>query len=59
LNSEYRKYESKYSDSESPTTDINILPGAINSKDIRRTWVRFLMLFMACCFIVGSYFSFD
>lgn len=28
-------------------------------KNMKKTWIRWLMLFMACCFLLGSYYCFD
>ena len=29
------------------------------SKDVRKTGIRWLMLTMACCFLLGSYYCYD
>lgn len=35
-----------------------VLPGA-KGKDIRKGKIRWAMLFMACCFLLGSYYCYD
>ena len=31
----------------------------VKGNDIKKTWVRWLMLFMACNFLIGSYYCYD